>query len=67
MALAYEWNKNKENYFLIEQQEYLFITRISLNKKNLEHLIKNNVKIITFKGSHSKQFIPETLKELMNE
>ncbi len=66
MALAYEWNKNKENYFLIEQQEYLFITRISLNKKNLEYLIKNNVKIITFKGPQSKQFIPETLKELMN-
>jgi hypothetical protein len=66
MAMAYEWNKNKENYFLIEQQEYLFITRVSLNKQNLEHLIKNNVKIITFKGPQSKQFIPETLKELMN-
>lgn len=67
MAMAQEWIKNKENYFLLKQEEYLFVTRTSLNKAQLEDLIKNGVKIITFKGPHSKQFIPETLKELINE
>jgi len=33
----------------------------------LKNLIKNGVKIITFKGPHSKQFISETLKGLINE
>ena len=67
MAMAQEWIKNKENYLLLKQEEYLFVTRTSLNKAQLEDLIKNGVKIITFKGPHSKQFIPETLKELINE
>ncbi|MBM3455115.1 MAG: hypothetical protein FJX80_08200 [Bacteroidetes bacterium] len=67
MAMAQEWIKNKENYLLLKQEEYLFITRTSLKKAQLEDLMKNGVKIITFKGPHSKQFIPETLKELVNE
>ena len=67
MAIAQEWIKNKENYLLLKQEEYLFVTRTSLKKSQLEGLIKNDVKIITFKGPHSKQFIPETLKELINE
>lgn len=67
MAMAQEWIKNKENYLLLKQEEYLFITRTSLKKAQLEDLMKNDVKIITFKGPHSKQFIPETLKELINE
>ena len=67
MAIAQEWVKNKENYLLLKQEEYLFVTRTSLKKIQLKNLIKNGVKIITFKGPHSKQFIPETLKELINE
>ena len=67
MAMAQEWIKNKENYLLLKQEEYLFVTRTSLKKAQLEDLMKNGVKIITFKGPHSKQFIPETLKELINE
>ena len=67
MAMAQEWIKNKENYLLLKQEEYLFVTRTSLKKAQLEDLMKNAVKIITFKGPHSKQFIPETLKELINE
>lgn len=67
MAMAQEWAKNKKNYLLLKQEEYLFVTRTSLKKAQLENLIKNDVKIITFKGPHSKQFIPETLKELINE
>ena len=67
MAIAQEWIKNKENYLLLKQEEYLFVTRTSLKKIQLKNLIKNGVKIITFKGPHSKQFIPETLKELINE
>lgn len=67
MAIAQEWKQNGENYFLLKQEEYLFITKISLKKNQLTHLIKNNVKIITFKGLKSKEFIPETLKELINE
>ncbi len=67
MAMAQEWIKNKENYLLLKQEEYLFVTRTSLKKAQLEVLMKNGVKIITFKGPHSKQFIPETLKELKNE
>ena len=67
MAMAQEWIKNKENYLLLKQEEYLFVTRTSLNKAQLEDLIKNGVKIITFKGPHSKQFIPETWKDLINE
>jgi len=67
MAIAQEWIKNKENYLLLKQKEYLFVTRSSLKKVQLKNLIKNGVKIITFKGPHSKQFIPETLKELINE
>lgn len=67
MAMAQEWIKNKENYLLLKQEEYLFVTRTSLKKAQLEDLMKNRVKIITFKGPHSKQFIPETLKELINE
>lgn len=67
MAIAQEWIKNKENYLLLKQEEYLFVTKTSLKKAQLENLIKNEVKIITFKGPHSKQFITETLKELINE
>ena len=67
MAIAQEWIKNKENYLLLKQEEYLFVTKTSLKKAQLENLIKNEVKIITFKGPHTKQFIPETLKELINE
>ena len=67
MAIAQEWIKNKENYLLLKQEEYLFVTRTSLIKAQLEDLMKNGVKIITFKGPHSKQFIPQTLKELINE
>ena len=67
MAMAQEWIKNKENYLLLKQEEYLFVTRTSLKKAQLEDLMKNGVKIITFKGPHSKQFIPQTLKELINE
>lgn len=67
MAIAQEWIKNKENYLLLKQEEYLFVTRTSLKKAQLEDLMKNGVKIITFKGPHSKQFIPQTLKELINE
>lgn len=67
MAMAQEWIKNKENYLLLKQEEYLFVTRASLKKAQLEDLMKNGVKIITFKGPHSKQFITETLKELINE
>jgi len=67
MAIAYEYNKNKDDYLLLKQEEYLFVTRTSLKKAQLENLVKNEVKIITFKGPHSKQFIPETLKELINE
>jgi hypothetical protein len=67
MAIAQEWTKNKENYLLLKQVEYLFVTRTSLKKSQLEKLIENDVKIITFKGPHSKQFIPETLSELTNE
>ncbi len=67
MAMAQEWAKNKKNYLLLKQEEYLFVTRTSLKKAQLEDLMKNAVKIITFKGPHSKQFIPETLKELINE
>jgi hypothetical protein len=66
MAMAYEWNKNKDDYLLIKQEEYLFVTRTALKKHQLEHLVQNKVKIITFKGPKSKQFIPETLKELIN-
>ncbi len=66
MAIAYEWKKNKDDYFLIKQEEYLFVTRVALKKHELNHLIQNKVKILTFKGPQSKQFIPETLKELMN-
>lgn len=67
MAIAQEWNQSKESYLLLTQEEYLFITRTALKKVQLANLIKNGVKIITFKGPHSKQFIPETLKELINE
>ena len=67
MAIAEEWIKNKENYLLLKQEEYLFVTRAPLKKVQLKNLIKMGVKIITFKGPHSKQFIPETLKELINE
>lgn len=67
MAIAEEWIKNKENYLLLKQEEYLFVTRTPLKKVQLKNLIKMGVKIITFKGPHSKQFIPETLKELINE
>ena len=66
MAIAHEWNKNKDDYLLINQEEYLFVTRAALKKHELDHLIKNKVKIITFKGPQSKQFIPETLRELIN-
>ncbi len=66
MAIAYEWNKNKNDYFLIKQEEYLFVTRVALKKYELNYLIQNKVKIVTFKEPQSKQFIPETLKELMN-
>jgi hypothetical protein len=67
MAIAQEWIKNKENYFLLKQEEYLFVTKSPLSKVQLKNLIKNGTKIITFKGPLSKQFIPETLKELINE
>jgi hypothetical protein len=67
MAIAQEWTKNKENYFLLKQEEYNFTTKTSLKKAQLKNLIKNGVKIIHFKGPHSKQFIFETLKELINE
>ena len=67
MAIAQEWIKNKENYFLLKQEEYLFVTKSPLKKVQLKNLIKNGTKIITFKGPLSKQFIPETLKELINE
>ena len=67
MVISQEWIKNKENYLLLKQEEYLFVTRTSLKKIQLKNLIKNGVKIITFKGPHSKQFMPETLKELINE
>ena len=66
MAIAQEWIKNKENYLLLKQEEYLFVTRTSLKKVQLKNLIKNGTKIITFKGPHSKQFISETLKELIS-
>ena len=66
MAIAQEWIKNKENYLLLKQEEYLFVTRTPLKKVQLKNLIKNGTKIITFKGPHSKQFIPETLKELIS-
>jgi hypothetical protein len=66
MAIAHEWNKHKDDYLLINQEEYLFVTRAALKKHELDHLIKNKVKIITFKGPQSKQFIPETLRELIN-
>ena len=59
--------QNKENYLLLKLEEYLFVTRTSLKKAQLVDLMKNGVKIITFKGPHSKQFIPQTLKELINE
>jgi hypothetical protein len=67
MAIAQEWIKNKENYLLLKEEEYCFVTRTSLKKVQLKNLIKNDVRIIQFKGSSSKQFISETLKELINE
>ena len=37
MAIAQEWIKNKENYLLLKQEEYLFVTRTSLKKAQLEN------------------------------
>ena len=67
MAIAEEYKKNKEKYLLLPQKEYLFITRNSFNRDELADLIKSGVKIITFKGPYSKEFIPRTLKELLGE
>ena len=67
MAIAEEWMKNKENYLLLKEEEYCFVTKTSLKKAQLKNLIKDGVKIVHFKGSNSKQFISETLKELINE
>lgn len=67
MAIAEEYKKNKEKYLLLPQKEYLFITRNSFNRAELADLIRSGVKIITFKGPYSKEFIPQTLKELLGE
>ena len=67
MVIAEEYKKNKEKYLLLPQKEYLFITRNSFNRDELADLIKSGVKIITFKGPYSKEFIPRTLKELLGE
>jgi hypothetical protein len=67
MAIAQEWMKNKKNYLLLKEEEYCFVTKTSLKKAQLKNLIKNGVRIVQFKGSNSKQFISETLKELINE
>jgi len=67
MAIAEEYKKNKKKYLLLPQKEYLFITRNSFNKAELADLIRSGVKIITFKGPYSKEFIPQTLKELLGE
>jgi hypothetical protein len=67
MAIAEEWMKNKENYLLLKEEEYCFVTKTSLKKAQLKNLIKDGVMIVHFKGSNSKQFISETLKELINE
>jgi len=67
MVIAEEYKKNKEKYLLLPQKEYLFITRNSFNRDELADLIKSGVKIITFKGPYSKEFIPQTLKELLGE
>jgi hypothetical protein len=67
MAIAEEWMKNKENYLLLKEEEYSFATKTSLKKAQLKNLIKNDVRIIHFKNPNSKQFISETLKELINE
>jgi hypothetical protein len=67
IAIAQEWMKNKKNYLLLKEEEYCFVTKTSLKKTQLKNLIKNGVRIVQFKGSNSKQFISETLKELINE
>ncbi len=67
MVIAEEYKKNKEKYLLLPQKEYLFITRNSFNRDDLADLIRIGVKIITFKGPYSKEFIPQTLKELLGE
>lgn len=67
MVIAEEYKKNKEKYLLLPQKEYLFITRNSFNRDELANLIRIGVKIITFKGPYSKEFIPQTLKELLGE
>jgi hypothetical protein len=66
-VIAEEYKKNKEKYLLLPQKEYLFITRNSFNRDELANLIRIGVKIITFKGPYSKEFIPQTLKELLVE
>lgn len=68
MTIGQEWIKNKENYLLLKQKEYLYILRHHLKKAQLKNLIKNGVMIITWKGQGPKEIIiSETFKELINE
>ena len=64
-ALAELWRKDPENYLLLQQNEFLHIIDKQLSLEELENLINLKVKIITFKGSHSKSLIKETLEEVL--
>jgi hypothetical protein len=65
-AIANFWRENKEDYYLLNQNEFLYIVSEKLSHENLKDLKANGTKIITFKGSNSKGLIGETFKELMN-
>lgn len=63
-ALAQLYKENPNTFKCLNLNEYLFITKSSLQTKQLINLLNSNVKIITFKGKKSKVFIEETFNEL---
>jgi hypothetical protein len=65
-AIAHFWRQNKKDYFLLNQNEFLYLVSKKLNYEDLKNLKANGTKIITFKGSSSKILIAETFQELLN-
>ena len=67
IALAKVWDNNKNEFLLLDNNKYLFVTKNSLSTIQIKNLIKaKNCKVITFKGKKSKIFIQETLESIKN-
>ena len=65
MAIKIEWENNKNKYLLLNEHQFFYTVKKTLEKNELLSLQSEGFQIIHFKGPESKKFIADTLINLV--